>query len=365
MVAEADVPLVPVAAPLDPVELLHRWLGLSSVQRRALEALIGEIKIVSDDVEANVEGIASRLMNMAATTREQTETVQGLVAAVRTVEVEGEMLPLPEVASSLGDTLSELIEKVVQLSSRGVSMIYGLDDVLEELKSVEGSLKQIDKINHQTRLLALNAKIEAARAGAAGMGFSVVANEVRDLAATVNELSESMKRQISSISSGIRDSYSLLQEIATIDMSEENIRANTRIKTMMACLVEQSAKYGEVLERTAVATGQVSNDIASAVVGIQFQDRAKQKLENVTAALSVLMSALGDLRAESASSIGVAENDNSVDQQWIDKMISQCTLGEMRSRFVQHLLNEGGTATETNVYPTADKSHDEDDIELF
>jgi len=62
---------------------LRRWLGLSAVQRRALEALINEIAIASGDVESNVQGLSRRLQSIAGTAREQAATVQDLVGSVR------------------------------------------------------------------------------------------------------------------------------------------------------------------------------------------------------------------------------------------------------------------------------------------
>src|SRR5262249_12108596 len=155
------------------------------------------------------------------------------VSSIQEVRVEGEVISLTELANSLGETFSQLVGKIMGLSSRGVSMSHALDDVMKELKSVETSLTEIDKINRQTNLLALNAKIEAARAGEAGRGFSIVADEVRDLAQTVNNLSSMIKRQINLIGAGLRNSHTLLKDIACVDTSEENLNAHARINTVM------------------------------------------------------------------------------------------------------------------------------------
>jgi len=358
----------PMASRRSEIDLLARWLGLSTLQRRALEALIGEIGIVSDHVESNVHELSARFRNIAATTREQTATVQELVGSIQAVTLDGEVIPLSQLAASLGDTLAGLIQKVVTLSSRGVSLAGALDGVLAELKSVEASVIQIDKINQQTNLLALNAKIEAARAGAAGRGFAVVADEVRELAKSVNSLSAVIGRQINSIAAGLRNSHGLLQEIAAVDTSEENLNANARVKTVMRCLVEQNARFADVLRETAATTERITNDVSAAIVGMQFQDLTKQRLENVNGVIGAMAAALADVCGETANEVAIDGRDVKADRDWVERMIAGCTLSEMRKRFAERILDDrGSTGTPARSPAAASADHDaaNDGIELF
>jgi len=338
---------------------LRRWLGLSAVQRRALDAVIKEIAIASGDVESNVKGLSQRLQSIAGTAREQATTVQNLVASIQAVQLDNEVIPLSDVAASLGDTLSGLDGKITLLSSRGASMSSALNGVLSELKSVETSVAQIDKINKQTNLLALNAKIEAARAGEAGRGFSVVADEVRELAKTVNELSALIRGQIGSISTGLHASHELLREIASVDRSDENIDANARIKTIMRCLVEQNARYAGVLQQTAETTERINRDVSAAVVGMQFQDLAKQRLENVNGAIAAVGEGIAELRDKTAQATGTAASEDRSDREWVERMLAGCTLSEVRHRLAAQIQGAPSHAAETAAAAA------DDGIELF
>jgi len=124
-------------------DLLRRLLALSSVQRRTLVSLVNEIQIASTHMETSVEQLSNQFRNVAEATREQSSAINQLAKSVGKVEIEGENIELSDFASSIGASLSDLIEKIVQLSSRGVSMVYALDDVLLELKSVEDSVGKI------------------------------------------------------------------------------------------------------------------------------------------------------------------------------------------------------------------------------
>lgn len=315
------------------VDLLQGWLGLSSLQRRALEALIGEIGIASEHVETNIQGLSARFQNIAATTHEQAATVQDLVSSIQSVRINGEELHLSAVASGLGETLSSLIDKITLLSSRGGAMLGSLDAVMGELASVERSVAEIDKINRQTNLLALNAKIEAARAGDAGRAFAVVADEVRELAKSTDALSALIRQQIGSISGGVRSSHAMLRDIAAVDMSDESVTANARITTVMQTLVAQNARFADVLQQTAETTLAITTEVSAAVVGMQFQDLAKQRLGNVGGVMRALADALEGMEDRTPGEAGDAP-----DAAWVERMIAGCTLHEIRTRLTRRIL---------------------------
>jgi methyl-accepting chemotaxis protein len=343
-------------------DLLLRWLGLSEIEQRALQAMIDEIALTSGDMDEKINALSMRFRDIEATTRQQATTVQELVASVQAVEIDGKTVPLSDVAAGLGDTLSGVIDKVTQLSSRGSSMVSSLDEVLTEIGSVESSVAQIDKINHQTNLLALNAKIEAARAGEAGRGFSVVADEVRELAKAVNDLSSIIQRQVGSIAVGLRRSHAVLREIAAVDVSQENVAANAHVRMVMRCLVEQSARFASALQETATTSEHVTNDVAAAIVGMQFQDLAKQRLDNVNGALNVLASLVGELADETIESGATDRGKAEIRSEWSERVAATFTLTETRRRFVDRL----GAAAGANL-TRASETHSatSDGVEFF
>ncbi|MCJ2059382.1 methyl-accepting chemotaxis protein [Methylobacterium sp. J-048] len=340
-----DAPAAEPAAsrhPLGAADILQARLGLSEVQRKTLDALIDEIGIVSADVEADVHGLSERFQRIAATTRGQSEIVQGLVASIQSVRIDGAERPLAEVAAALGEILAMLNDRIGFMSSRGTTMEGALNGVLGELSSVDGSIAEIEKINRQTNLLALNAKIEAARAGEAGKAFAVVADEVRSLAGTINTLSGVIKQQIGSIADGLRSSHALLHDIATIDMSEESRNADARVRQVMQALVEQSSRFAGVLGQTVQTTEAITQDVSGAIVAMQFQDLAKQRMQNLQAILRALRAA-----PERSADAAGGELD------WVAATIAGCTLGEVRERMSRRLLGTPAPAISRDDDPLA------------
>lgn len=341
------------------VDVIRHRLNLDRAQSEALDALMREVGMVSELVETNVDDLSARFQGIAEKARQQTSMIEVLTATASTTSNDEEDIALTEVAENIAESFSDLISKIVYLSSRGVSMVYTLDDVIAALKTVDRTILQIDKINNQTNLLALNAKIEAARAGEAGHGFAVVADEVRELAKTVNSMSSQLKMQIQSITGGLTKSYDLLREIATLDLSEQNLFANERIKRMMTKIISQHQSFADALVESSDVTRQMTTDIQHAIIAMQFQDRAKQRLQDVSAGLKCL----GDsLRATSEKANDIETYIDSIDEaaveHWTDSLIDSVTLGEIRERLQQKLR----PGSPQNDRPVAD---DDAGIELF
>lgn len=348
-------------ASLAAKETVQELIGFASAQSKSAEALMGELSHTSRDIEKSVQGLVARFQDMASTARDQTETVHSLMSSVQTIEMNGEAVPLSDLARGIGDVVSSLVEKIIHLSSRSIAMIYALDDVQTEIKSMQVSIAQIDKINKQTNLLSLNAKIEAARAGAAGRGFAVVATEVGELARAVNNLSDTVKRQMSSVSDGLKRGDVLLHEISTIDMSEENLKAQERIKVMIERLLAQNTTIAEALRKTATTSEQMELTVSRAIMDMQFQDRVMQHLQNVNGALAVFGRAGGLLAAKSLAEFEVLPLA-SAETALLHEVADQFTLSDMRERFMT-TLNFARSPGEQNAVNT--KAAANSDVDLF
>jgi hypothetical protein len=119
----------------------------------------------------------------------------------------------------------------------------------------------------------------------------------------------------------------------------------------MRCLVEQNAHYAGTLKQTATATEKIASDVSAVIVGMQFEDRAKQYLDNVCKAIEAVTAAIDDLSASLPMANGVPR-ETADSHQWAESVIAKCTLYEMRKRLTAHILPMNGasiaSACETN-----------------
>lgn len=121
--------------------------------------------------------------------------------------------------AQINNMVSESVETLDFLDNKMGGIVQIVEELSNTATQIEGFVSQIQEIAAQTNLLALNAAIEAARAGEQGRGFAVVADEVRALAARTADASE----KITSLTSTIRDQTS----VATTDINDSQTSTHT------------------------------------------------------------------------------------------------------------------------------------------
>ncbi|MEB3100804.1 methyl-accepting chemotaxis protein [Ferviditalea candida] len=251
-----------------------------------LRALIGTIMAsaqnvaaASQQISASTEEIAGSSTNQAAATQTMTELFKELSIAINTVAVSAEE------AANLSNQAVNIAQEggqVVHQSINGMKAVNEQISKLEEDSNKIGDIIEvIGDIAEQTNLLALNAAIEAARAGEQGRGFAVVADEVRKLAERAGEAT----KQITQIIKGMQSNTS------------QSVKA-------VVDGVAKSEKTGEAFERIIAMVNDTSfkvNEIAAA-----GEEQAAQSTE--------VMNTIGTIAAASEESAAAAEETASTSQ---------------------------------------------------
>jgi methyl-accepting chemotaxis protein len=355
----------PVEASTAWMEELARWLGFADLQRRTLEGIRQELSNTSETVEAATVDLSSRFRVLAEQALEQAHKVADVVALAGSITIDGERESFDQVVVDMQGIIAEMIENIVQLSKRAMSMVYLLDDVQKDVAELLHSVGDVDSINRQTNFLALNATIEAHRAGEAGKTFAVVAQEVRNLSRTTAEVAEKMHHKIDALAAGINRGHAILREIADTDMSPQML-AKEHVDRTMDSLVKQTEQFQSVLRQSAAASSEMSQTIGHMVTRMQFQDLSKQRLEAVSDSLAVVVRGLDELEKTSRPLLPPGRAPI-VPSEWVDNLLGHFKLSEMRQRFVRKLLMEGTVLDEHGTLdlgaPRADSV--DETIELF
>ena len=180
---------------------------------------------------------------------------------------------IAEVAGRVVES-SRIAERAVQRAQRTDQIVAGLSTDAQKIGEV---VQLIQNIAEQTNLLALNATIEAARAGEAGRGFAVVASEVKSLASQTARATEEIAQQIASIQTVTTEAVSAISEIRDV------IRDMNEISAVVAAAVEQQS----------VTTTEISRNTQQAATGtIEVAQNILQVREGVDATGSAALESL-------------------------------------------------------------------------
>jgi methyl-accepting chemotaxis protein len=345
-------------------ELLGRWLELSELERRAFIAMAQELADTSAVVERSAIDLTERFKILADNARAQMARVEAVIAAARSIGAGGQDVTLSEATGFIEQVLVKVIDTMLAISKNAMRMVYSLDDVDAEVQAATKCVTQLQAINRQTCFLALNAAIEAARAGRHGGPFQVIAREIQELSKETENTVKAVNNRIAAIAGSLRHSHNVLQEIATVDMSE-HIIAKERLDALLTGMVAQNANFNAILSETANASAELSATISPLVMGLQFQDRTAQRLAHVIEALSTLGDAGQALRQETHETTHGMFAQGEVDQTWLTRLVDKQTLGEVRKRFLAQLVSDQPPAEAAAAQANDQTAADGGDIDLF
>lgn len=234
-------------------------LGLSLKVAFDASGSLGEVlknlEMGADQVAAGSSQVSSSSQQMAEGSSESASSLEQTSASLE------EMAAMTRQNSANAQRAADLVEETRNMVSRGSeaveSTVSSMLKMSESADKVSRIIKTIEEIAFQTNLLALNAAVEAARAGEHGRGFAVVADEVRSLAGRS--------------ATAARDTAALIEENAT--RASQGVAVSHDAGIALKAIVQSSGKVAELVREIAAASAEQAKGIGEITSAVGQMER--------------------------------------------------------------------------------------------
>ncbi len=217
----------------------------------ALNETMSEIKTSAEQVASGAGQISDNAQSLASGATEQASAVEELFSTFH--EISDHIKKTSQNANEAAEIAKGSLEKVERGNLKMQEMIQAMERINEASNKIGVIIKTIEDIAFQTNILALNASVEAARAGNAGKGFAVVANEVKVLAAKSTD--------------AVKDTTAMIQ--AAIEAAENGKEIALETAGYLSGIVQESKDSAALIEKISVAAEEQSESVTEVTKGVE------------------------------------------------------------------------------------------------
>ncbi len=261
--------------------------GPLNEKSQIIPVLVQQLQEVTAHTESASMDIGDRFMNIVERAKNQSSDAS---KAFVTLAGDGEsnsdnLLQLSK------KSLLDVIDSLQDTSKVTNQTLNDMQVIINATASANSMVDEIEYIAQQTNLLALNAAIEAARAGEQGRGFAVVADEVRKLSDRSNIAADEIRNIVTHIETDTKAMHTST-ESSVSSINETSSEAESIVNNTMKKIDETITSVKSRLDDLTRETESLASDISDIVISMQFQDITRQRIEHVIGPLLAIKSEL-------------------------------------------------------------------------
>ncbi len=252
---------------------IQKWQAQLPTVLDILRSLAGSTEDQFLELGEKLQDFSIRSTDISATARNLVELVAGPESSV--------------LEEQLRQLFTDMNEYLVQVKNQGVESCLTLEQIMVQLDNVVRPLEGFQKMDKALRMLSISTKIESARLGELGAGFTTLAMDVEKLSQAVNEKSSGIMSQRLSLSQLISQNLDMVRNTEAHQYTDAaNIL--TAVGGNLETLSSLNSSCSETGNQVGLISEQIVADIGTVVSSMQFHDITRQQIEHVIEALEKL-----------------------------------------------------------------------------